>query len=140
MKKTLLFSIILFCFFCNAYSADIIKVVSPQYCSEIQGNTKIDILAPNFEQVMVHCWKQGTGLGTNSVVGTVKLDDKGTGSFVFPANEYPHGPITLRISGSSASNTDNCYLQLYNKSGVSWKEGLPATPSPGARYDIGLCR
>ncbi|MFR1235013.1 MAG: hypothetical protein ACLSC9_01580 [Barnesiella sp.] len=130
MKKTLLFSIILFCFFCNAYSADIIKVVSPRYCSEIQGNTKIDILAPNFGQVMVHCWKQGTGLGTNSVVGTVKLDDKGTGSFVFPANEYPHGPITLRISGSSASNTDNCYLQLYNKSGVSWKEGLPATPSP----------
>ena len=28
---------------------------------------------------------------------------------------------------------DNCYLQLYNKGGVSWNEGMPKDPPPAAR-------
>jgi len=70
---------------------------------------------------------QGSGFGSNSTIGTVALDGQGNGSIVFPADQYPHGPITLRISGSG-TNTDNCYLQLYNLGGVPWNEGLPATP------------
>lgn len=110
-----------------------IGVKSPAYCSDIQGNTTIDISAPTYSEVKVHCWKQGTGYGTYELVGTVALDSEGAGTIVFPADEYPHGPLNIRISGTnSESYRDNCYLQLYNKGGVSWNEGLPADPPAAA--------
>ena len=128
MKKTVLLSLFFLSLTCKAYSTDIISVTSPAYCSDIQGNTTIYISALNFSQLTVYCWKQGDGFGTNSTVGTVTLDKNGTGSIVFPADQYPHGPVTVRISGTSRNNSDNCYLQLYNKGGVSWNESIPATP------------
>ena len=110
-----------------------IAVVSPAYCSEVKGNTRVAVAAPGLQSVTVKCWKQGEGFGADSTVANVKLDEKGNGSFLFPANEYPHGPITLRIMGASGSVKDNCYLQLYNRGGVSWKEGLPAADPPAAK-------
>ncbi len=47
--------------------------------------------------------------------------------------DYPHGPITVRISGDNGLVKDNCYLQLYNKGGVSWNEGMPKDPPPAAK-------
>ncbi|MDR1370092.1 MAG: CotH kinase family protein [Dysgonamonadaceae bacterium] len=130
MKKTILFTLFWVFMTGKTYSADLIGVASPAYCSDIQGNTEINIIAPTYTQVKVYCWKNGNGLGTNTLVGTVTLDNQGNGSIVFPADSYPHGPVTLRISGTnSVFYSDNCYLQLYNKGGVSWKEGLPATPA-----------
>ena len=38
----------------------------------------------------------------------------------------------VRISGENGSVKDNCYLQLYNKGGVSWNEGMPKDPPPAA--------
>ena len=75
-----------------------IAVVSPPYCSDVQGNTRVTVAAPGFESVTVKCWKQGTGFGADSTVATVALDAQGGGSFVFPADGYPHGPVTLTIS------------------------------------------
>jgi beta-glucanase (GH16 family) len=109
-----------------------IKVASPPYCSEISGNTKIEIVAPGFPAVEAKCWKQGEGQGTDASLGTIQLNSEGKGSFDFPADEFPHGPITIRISGKNPLGADNCYLQLYNKGGVSWNEGLPAEP-PAAK-------
>ncbi len=109
-----------------------IAVVSPEYCSEIQGDTAITLSAPGFESVTVKCWKQGPGFGTDSTVASVFLDANGKGSFVFPGEAYPHGPITVRISGSVGDFKDNCYLQLYNKGGVSWNEGMPKNPPSAA--------
>jgi hypothetical protein len=63
----------------------------------------------------------------------VPLDAKGKGSFVFPAESYPHGPVTVRISADNGDLKDNCYFQLYNKGGVSWKEGIPSEPPPAAK-------
>ena len=109
-----------------------IAVISPEYCSNVKGDTTIAVLAPGFKTVSVKCWKQGPGFGSDSTVATVALDTHGAGSFVFPADSYPHGPITVRMSADSGSIKDNCYLQLYNKGGISWHEGLPADP-PAAR-------
>ena len=47
--------------------------------------------------------------------------------------QYPHGPITVRITGENGTVKDNCYLQLYNKGGVSWNEGMPKDRPPAAR-------
>lgn len=106
----------------------LISVTSPAYCSDIKGDTTIDISAPGFKTVTVKCWQQGDGYGKEGIVGKVELDDKGVGSIVFPADNYPHGPVTVKIMGDAKGNKDNCYLQLYNKGGVSWNEGLPKDP------------
>jgi len=109
-----------------------VSVVSPEYCSDVKGDTTVTVAAPGLKSVLVKCWKQGAGFGSDSTVATVALDAKGNGSFVFPADQYPHGPITVRISGVRGSQTDNCYLQLYNKGGIPWDEGMPKDP-PAAK-------
>lgn len=109
-----------------------ISVLSPAYCSDIKGDTNISVAGPGYHSLAVTCWKQGEKFGSDSKVATVALDAKGNGSFVFPADTYPHGPVTVRISGSNDGLWDNCYLQLYNKGGVSWNEGIPKETPPGA--------
>ncbi len=110
-----------------------ISVVSPAYCSDIKGNATVTLSAPGFKTATVKCWKQGTGFGSDSVVATVPIDAQGSGSFIFPADRYPHGPVTLTISGDLGAGHDNCYLQLYNKGGVVWSQGLPKTAPPAAK-------
>jgi hypothetical protein len=110
-----------------------VAVMAPEYCSEVKGNATVTLAAPGSKTVTVKCWKQANGLGADSTVATVALDAKGHGSFVFPADQYPHGPLTVRISGENGSIKDHCYLQLYNKGGISWNEGLPKDPPPAAK-------
>lgn len=109
-----------------------VSVVSPGYCSDVEGDTAVAVAAPGFKSLTVKCWKQGDGFGSDSTVATVALDTKGNGAFVFSADRYPHGPVTLRIRGENGAVSDNCYLQLYNRGGVSWTEGLPESPPPAA--------
>jgi hypothetical protein len=110
-----------------------VSVLSPAYCAGVKGDTKVTLSAPGFKRVTVKCWKQGRGFGSDSTVAAVDLDARGKGGFVFPADKYPHGPLTLRISGSNGPVKDTCYLQLYNKGGVSWNEGIPRDPPPAAK-------
>jgi hypothetical protein len=110
-----------------------VSVLSPEYCSDVKGDTTVKLSAAGFKTVTVKCWKQGPEFGSDSTVATVALDAKGNGSFVFPADQYPHGPITVRISGELGTVRDNCYLQLYNQGGTSWNEGIPQEPPPAAK-------
>ena len=110
----------------------IISVTSPDYCSDISGDTSINIVAPGMSDVTVKCWQQGNGFGADSTVGDISLDPDGKGSITFPADKYPHGPITVRLSCAKDGKSDNCYLQLYNKGGLSWNEGMPKAPPPAA--------
>jgi hypothetical protein len=110
-----------------------VSVVSPEYCSDVKGDTSIALVAPGFKRLTVKCWKQGEGFGSDSTLASVSLDAQGKGSFVFPADQYPHGPVTVRISGENGTLRDNCYLQLYNQGGVSWNEGMPKDPPPAAK-------
>ena len=110
-----------------------IAVLSPAYCSDVEGDATVALLAPGFNSVTVKCWKQGPGFGTDSTITNVTLDAQGGGSFIFPAAAFPHGPLTVRISGICDAVEDHCYLQLYNKGGVSWNEGAPKDPPPAAK-------
>jgi hypothetical protein len=110
-----------------------VDVLEPGYCSEVRGKTRISVVAPGFKRLTARCWKGGGTFGTDSVVAAIPLDTKGNGSFVFPADDYPHGPITVRLAGELGSVHDRCYLQLYNKGGVAWREGMPRNPPPAAR-------
>ena len=118
-------------------SSGLISVVTPAYCSDIKGSTTVQVCAVGYKTLTVKCWKQGPGFGANSTVATVDLDAKGNGSFVLPADDYPHGPLTVTISGGNATMKDNCYLQLYNKGGVSWNEGMPKE-APAAAEGMAL--
>ncbi len=109
-----------------------VSVVSPEYGSEVNGDTRVTIAAPGFRSVSVKCWKGGGVFGQDSTVAVVALDANGKGSFIFPADQYPHGPVMVRIAGANGAVKDNCYLQLYNRRGVSWNEGIPKeSPSGG---------
>ena len=63
-------------------------MLSPGYCSDVKGNTRVTLAARGFKSVTVKCWKGGAaGFGADSTVATVALDAKGNGSFVFPADD-----------------------------------------------------
>jgi len=116
----------------SAFPQNRISVVAPAYGAEIKGETVIEFVAPGFAEVSAKCWKQGDGPGADSTVGEVKLDAEHRGSIRFPADQYPHGPITVRLSAGKEKTRDNCYLQLYNQGGVPWNQGLPASAPPAA--------
>jgi len=109
-----------------------VTVIAPAYGATIQGDTTITLAAPGFTKTTVKCWKQGKDAGSDSTIGAVTLDEQGRGMVVFPADQYPHGPLTVRLRGDNGTLQDNCYLQLYNQGGVSWNEGMPKDSPPAA--------
>jgi hypothetical protein len=109
-----------------------VTVSAPAYGGDIQGDTPITIVAPGLITAVVSCWKQGPGFGSDATVGTVALDSAGKGALVFPANDFPHGPLCVHIAGANGGIHDSCWLQLYNRGGVHWKEGMPAEAPPAA--------
>jgi hypothetical protein len=107
-------------------------VTSPPYGSEVKGGTKITFSGPGLTKVVVKCWQAGEGFGSDSVVGEVDLNADGTGEVTFPAENYPHGPVMVRVLGTGDAKTkNNCYLMLYNTGGTRWNVGIPdSIPDP----------
>ena len=64
----------------------------------------------------------------------LKLDAEGNGSFLFHADQFPNGPITIRIQAKdNGKKQDICELQLYNKGGIVWDQGIPKSDPPAAK-------
>ncbi len=116
----------------KADSSELITVISPAYCSDVNGKTTIKFKAPGAKSAIVKCWIQDATWGHDYIFPEVKLDAAGNGNFIFPADRFPHGPTCIRISAGN----DQCYLQLYNTGGVSWKEGIPAPPPQAAGMSL----
>jgi hypothetical protein len=101
----------------------LIGVTSPEYRSDVHGDTAIRVSAVGYRSpLQVKSWLPGGTYGSDSTVASVPLDADGLGSFQFSADHYPHGPITVRITGTRISDghIDTCYLQLYNTGGSSF--------------------
>lgn len=109
-----------------------VSVVSPAYGAVIKGDTRVNLSAPDFRRLTVSSWKPGGTFGAAARITTLVPDAHGGAFFDFPADAFPHGPITVTITGESGDYRDRCYLQLYNRGGISWNEGLPGKP-PAAR-------
>ncbi len=109
-------------------------VDSPGYCSDIKGRTTIKFSAKGMTDAEASCWHQPTAekpdvWGFESKFAeNIKLDAEGTGTIEFPADDFPHGPVTIKIHTWNEKKKDNCYLQLYNKGGVLWNQGAPKDP------------
>ena len=58
----------------------------------------------------------------------------GTGTFVFPADKFPAGPVNIRIFASNEKGERDLFeLQLYNKGGDIWNQGIPQNAPPAAK-------
>jgi len=117
-----------------------ISVSAPAYCSSIKGDTTVTFKAPGMTTVHALCWQQPAA-GDSSpwghdveVAPGLQLDANGNGSFVFHADQFPNGPINLRIfAKDNGANQDYCELQLFNQGGVVWNQGIPKTDPPQAQ-------
>jgi hypothetical protein len=117
-----------------------ISVSAPAYCSDIKGDVTVTFKAPGMTIVKANCWQQPTTDQPSpwghdaKLAPDLKLDAEGKGSFVFHAEQFPNGPINLRIyAKDSGTHQDYCELQLYNKGGVVWNQGASKTDPPAAK-------
>lgn len=118
-----------------------IAVNSPAYRSTVKGDVAVEFTAPGMVIAKALCWRQPTaeqpgewGHDVNLTPGGITLDDAGKGSFLFPADQFPHGPVTVRIlAHDGAGKRDLCELQLYNTGGIKWNQGIPRSDPPAAR-------
>ena len=117
---------------------NVIRVVEPAYRSEVKGDVKVVFQAPGMLEAKALCWQQPTSSkpdkwGHDVEVADLKLDQAGNGSFTFPADQFPNGPITLRIQARNKEKQDICELQLFNRGGEAWNQGIPKENPPGAK-------
>ncbi|MFA4944572.1 MAG: family 16 glycosylhydrolase [Lentisphaeria bacterium] len=117
-----------------------IAVSSPAYCSDIKGDVTVTFKAPGMTQAKALCWQQPTAANPSpwghdvDLAPDLQLDAAGNGSFVFPADQFPSGPLNLRIHAKDGGNRqDYCELQLFNQGGVAWNQGIPTDAPPAAK-------
>ena len=118
---------------------NVIAVFQPAYGSNIKGDVTVKFSAPGMTHAKASCWQQPTAdkpdpFGHDvDVAPKIQLDGSGNGTFLFPSDQFPNGPITLRIyAKDDGKKQDTCEVQLYNQGGVAWNQGIPKTDPPGA--------
>ena len=115
-----------------------IEVTAPRHGSDIRGDIAVVFRAPGMTRAQARCWDGPTPekpgvLGHDAVLADLALGTDGVGRFVFHADEFPHGPLTIRLQTKDDLNLKDYFeIQLFNVGGVAWREGLPADPPPGA--------
>ena len=108
---------------------------SPAYRAEISGQaTTIVFYAPGLTNATATCWHQPDSARKDAagyektIAAGLKPAAGGACSFVFPNADFPHGPLVIKIHAWSKNAADDCFLQLYNRSGFAWNQGLPPPP------------
>jgi hypothetical protein len=117
-----------------------IVIKSPKLRSDVKGDIKVAFQAPGMTTARALCWQQPTAQNPNPwghdamVTQDIKLDSAGNGSFLFPADQFPNGPTTIRLlAHNPARQRDIRELQLFNLGGIVWNQGIPKTDPPAAR-------
>lgn len=120
----------------------LISVLSPEYRAEVKGKTKVEFVAPALARVEATSWKQSPGAGqeVSLTPQPVMLGPDGKGSFEFPADDFPNGPIVIKLTGYKHDSTkaDVCHFELFNKGGERWSGGLMKAPAPPAAMGMKL--
>jgi len=120
-----------------------IEVLTPTLRSEIQGPTPVTFQALGMIVAKAMCWQQPSAedpnpWGHDVEVASLELGPEGKGQFSFPADAFPHGPTTIRIyTHNGKGKRDIFELQLYNRGGVHWNQGIPKNP-PAATQGLQL--
>ena len=121
-----------------------IKVIEPACRSHVKGKVNISFQAKGMKTAKAMCWSQPTDDNPNTWGQEVDLTAKGihlkkdgTGKFSFNADQFPNGPMNVRIYAQNDVNKDIFELQLYNDGGIKWNQGIPAQ-DPGIVKEKGL--
>ena len=115
-----------------------IEVLAPRIGSSVSGDIEVSFRAPGMTRALARCWHGPTAenpgeFGHDALLADLALDADGSGRFVFHADEFPHGPTTIRIQAKDDRALQDYFeLQLFNEGGISWREGLPADHPSGA--------
>ena len=113
----------------NNFKTNQIGVYSPGYTADVSGDTEVIVCAPNITSVKAYSWLPEGTYGSDSLVAETSLDAFGLGKFIINLDQYPYGPIVVRIKGYNGETmVDECHLQLYNLSGVKWNYGINEAP------------
>lgn len=117
-----------------------ISGVTPASGSEVKGNVTVNFKAAGMTNAKAACWRQPTNdkpgpWGNDiNVAPDIALGADGSGTFVFPAEQFPNGPVNVRIYAKDKQKKQDVYqLQLYNQGGVVWNQGIPKTDPPAAQ-------
>lgn len=118
-----------------------IKVVAPACRSKVKGNVTIKFIAPGMEQAKAFCWQQPTyenankwGHDVSLTPQIMKITKNREHSFTFNADEFPSGPMNVRIYAQNRKGEKDVFeLQLYNMGGVKWNTGIPDEDPPAAK-------
>lgn len=114
-------------------------IKSPELRSNVRGDVKVEFEAPGMTAARALCWQKPTEkdpnpFGHDEILADLKLDADGRGRFVFPADRFPNGPVTVRILAHNESGQkDAREIQLFNEGGVVWNQGIPKEPPPAAK-------
>jgi len=118
-----------------------IQILEPACRSEVSGMITVKFKAPEMTEAKAMCWSQPTdefpdhwGHDVNLTPKGIKLSKDATGSFKVDVTKFPAGPMNIRIYVHNREGKKDFFeLQLYNRGGVKWNQGIPATDPPGAR-------
>lgn len=132
---------------CSTAIRDRVNVLSPDDGSELSAASTavtIRLCAPGMRNLDARSWHAPDAAhpdkaGYDRLVANVQPDAAGYAEFVFPASQFPRGPVVVRMSSwnsppgdPSFTKTDTAYLSMYNRAGASWSEGAPPTVPAGA--------
>lgn len=116
-----------------------IAVESPEPGASVQHDVPIILKAPGMDEVSLFCWQQPEhgdvwAAGRNAHIATQRSEGDHAFRIVFPADDFPHGPITLRLYARNSKGKQDYYeLQLFNRGGARWRQGIPPCDPPGAK-------
>lgn len=118
-----------------------IQIVEPACRSDVKGQVSVKFTAKGMNEAKAYLWQQPIVLNSskwghdeNLTPKGIKLRKTGVGSFSFNADEFPAGPINVRIYAQNKKGEKDIFeLQLYNKGGVKWNQGIPDTIPAAAK-------
>ncbi|MBO0780088.1 MAG: RICIN domain-containing protein [Ktedonobacteraceae bacterium] len=130
----------------SSYPMFEVNVITPVCGSTISGTTTVTFVAPGMLNVWASIWQKPDAThtdpnGWDDRFQRVTPDVTGNApsTITFDANTFPHGPIVIDLSAWDSpdgdpnfTHSDQYRLQLYNQSGSSWNEGIPAPPPQAA--------
>ncbi|MBW7460836.1 hypothetical protein K0U00_42925, partial [Paenibacillus sepulcri] len=117
---------------------DLVTLLSPSYRAELDGTTTLDFIAPGGYAKAAGYTLHQPDVQHPDVSGyivklaEIDLDSDGKGTISFDADEYPHGPVAVKVKAWKTDGTTSIedYFQFYNTGGTDWNIGLDSAPMP----------
>ena len=118
-----------------------IQIVKPACRSDVKGSITVVFTAKGMDEAKAYLWQQPTdgnrlkwGHDVNLTPRGLKISRNGLASFTFNADEFPSGPMNVRIYSQNRKGEKDVFeLQLYNKGGMKWNQGIPDTIPDAAK-------